>query len=331
MTLVTKKPQTRQQKPGRVTEGKASDAVYQRSARKITGCGPFRDLGQFPCGGDVCTALAVSTGFDAEDAGTALHMAVNRLAAAGALPIGVSLLVIWPAEADERALKTLMRGAKAAAKALNIPIGAADVHFSASQAQPLVTVTATGRAGGLFESHLPAAGQDIIMAGYAGWQGGRKLARLRKEPLTAHFSEAFLEPLYQEDQASASVLKAAAVAAEAGASVMYASDEGGIYSAIWELAASADLGARVTLKSILLRQETVEVCDHIDVSPYQLLSCGCLLIAADHGQQILGALAGARIPAAVIGHLTEDSDRVIISDDEVRYLEPFRQDSLQIF
>ena len=39
-------------------------------------------------------------------------------------------------------------------------------------------------------------------------------------------------------------------------------------------------------------------------------------------------LAAAGIPAVIIGHLTDDNDRVVLNDEEVRFLEPFRYESL---
>lgn len=67
-----------------------------------------------------------------------------------------------------------------------------------------------------------------------------------------------------------------------------------------------------------------------DISPYQLLSTGTLLLAADHGQKVLTELAAAGIPAVIIGHLTDDNDRVVLNEEEARYLEPFRQDSMMM-
>ena len=61
---------------------------------------------------------------------------------------------------------------------------------------------------------------------------------------------------------------------------MYACGEGGVYSAVWELAENAGLGARIQLKKVPLKQETVEICDYFNISPYQLLSVGAVLLTA---------------------------------------------------
>ena len=102
----------------------------------------------------------------------------------------------------------------------------------------------------------------------------------------------------------------------------------GVYSAVWELAENAGLGARIQLKKVPLKQETVEICDYFNISPYQLLSVGAVLLTATHGQKVLAELAAAGIPAVIIGHLTDDNDRVVLNEEEVRFLEPFRYESL---
>jgi hydrogenase maturation factor len=68
----------------------------------------------------------------------------------------------------------------------------------------------------------------------------------------------------------------------------------------------------------------VEICDYFGISPYQIATEGSLLLAVDHGQKVLTELAAAGIPAVIIGHLTDDNDRVVLNEEEVRYLEPFR-------
>ena len=135
-----------------------------------------------------------------------------------------------------------------------------------------------------------------------------------------------LEADYTGDDIS--TVKALEAAAAAGVRTMYACGEGGVYSAVWELAENAGLGARIQLKKVPLKQETVEICDYFNISPYQLLSVGAVLLTATHGQKVLAELAAAGIPAVIIGHLTDDNDRVVLNEEEVRFLEPFRYESL---
>lgn len=58
------------------------------------------------------------------------------------------------------------------------------------------------------------------------------------------------------------------------------------------------------------------------------MSSGCMLMAAEHGNELEEALEREGIPAAVIGRVTGGRDRVIINDDEKRFLEPSKTDEL---
>ena len=168
------------------------------------------------------------------------------------------------------------------------------------------------------------------MAGYTGGYGAAKLTFANEAELENHFNSVFLSPILEADYAgdAISTVKVVEAAAAAGVRTMYACGEGGVYSAVWELAENAGLGARIQLKKVPLKQETVEICDYFNISPYQLLSVGAVLLTATHGQKVLAELAAAGIPAVIIGHLTDDNDRVVLNEEEVRFLEPFRYESL---
>jgi hydrogenase maturation factor len=199
--------------------------------------------------------------------------------------------------------------------------------FAAGLGMPIVNVTAIGRPDAVFCQALPKPDQDIIMTGYAGWKGATMLADLKKEELAQHFNPAYLEKMLSfvgRETGTFSCVPAVKAACKAGVRTMCAAGEGGVFAAVWELSERAGLGASVHLKDIPLRQETVEICDYFGISPYQIATEGSLLLAVDHGQKVLTELAAAGIPAVIIGHLTDDNDRVVLNEEEVRYLEPFR-------
>ena len=79
---------------------------------------------------------------------------------------------------------------------------------------------------------------------------------------------------------------------------------------------------------IPIRQETIEVCEIVDVNPYQMLSAGSILAVTSQPQELLAAYQKAGIPAAEIGILTKGHDRVLPNGEDTRYLEPFRGDEI---
>lgn len=322
--------------------GKVTDTVYHRSVQKILGGWPVKDGCKMISARDgcrllmddnsVCSASAAQTGYDRDVGACAVHQAVNRLAASGGEAYAVMIQVILPDHAEESQLKAINASAAAACRYLKIAAGPCDAFGVSGMKEPVVTATAIGKAAGLFQAESARADQDLIMTGYTGWRGSVRLARQYQDTLEQHFNPAFLAGMLETeaDAADFSCMPAVEAAAKAGVRTMYASGEGGIFAAVWEMAEAAGLGARIHLKDILLRQETVEICDYFGISPYQLLTEGALLLAVDHGQKVLAELAGAGIPAVIIGHLTDDNDRVVMNEEEVRYLEPFRQDSIYL-
>jgi hydrogenase maturation factor len=125
-----------------------------------------------------------------------------------------------------------------------------------------------------------------------------------------------------------SVLPEAAVAIKSGVCAIHNVSEGGILAALWELAEGAGVGLTIDLKKLPIRQETVEICNHCNVNPYELLSGGCLLMTTSDGLGLVTALQQKEIPAVVVGKTTDSKDRLILNEDEVRYLDRPHEDSI---
>ena len=102
------------------------------------------------------------------------------------------------------------------------------------------------------------------------------------------------------------------IARAQGASAIYQIAEGGILAALWNLAKEASSGISVDMKQISILQETIEVCEHYRLNPYQLASAGSLLIVTDDGEALAEALNHSHIQASVIGSLTDNTIRLYI-------------------
>ena len=125
-----------------------------------------------------------------------------------------------------------------------------------------------------------------------------------------------------------SIIPEAAVAGKSGVWAMTDVTEGGIFGALWEMAESSGVGLEIDLKKLPIRQETVEICNLLDLNPYELISGGCLLIAAENGADLVRRLEEENIPATVVGRTTGGKDRIIRNGEEKRFLEPAKPDEL---
>ena len=173
--------------------------------------------------------------------------------------------------------------------------------------------------------------RGIVMAGYAGGAGAGKLAKERFDELTKRFPVYFTEEAvnFSKDSYDEEVMdfikgKEAYYKAEDPVSV----SDGGVFAALWELGERYRTGFAVTLKKIPVKQQTIEICNYFDIDPYRLYAKGCVLVLSEYAERLAEDLNAAAIPAAVIGREHEARKRVVYYDDEERFLEPRRGDSI---
>lgn len=75
------------------------------------------------------------------------------------------------------------------------------------------------------------------------------------------------------------------------------------------------------MKKISILQETIEVCEHFRLNPYQMISTGSFLAVTDKGEVLADALNNQGITAAVIGHTTDNNDKILRNGEEMRYID----------
>ncbi len=265
-----------------------------------------------------------------KDVGTlAIQVTVNDLASSGAEPVGVMLTVLLPEEITEEDIREMMGQAEEACAKSGIQVMGGHTEVTRAVNQPVISVTGVGKVGEnrLISTAGARAGQDILVTKWIGIEGTSIIAKEREEELLTRFSRSFVETAKGFDQ-YLSVLPEARLAAEFGISAMHDVTEGGIYGALWELAEASGIGLEIDLKSIPIRQETVEVCEYFGLNPYYLISSGCMLMAGERGHDLVRELQKAGIPAAVIGKAVEGKAKRILNGEEEAFLERPKTDEL---
>ena len=258
----------------------------------------------------------------------AIPMALNNIAAAGAVPAAVMLSVLFPEQAQEDELRRMMEDAQAVCSRCHVDIAGGHTEIVPGIGEPIVTVTGVGRRiRGSGTGRTIGAGQDIVISKWIGLEGTARLAGERRQELLARYPAVIIDEAAGFDR-YLSVIPEAAAAVKSGVCGMHDVSRGGIFGALWELAQGAGVGLEIDLKKIPVRQETVEICEFFELNPYELLSGGCLLMAADHGDELAETLEREGIPAAVIGRTTAGNDRVIVNEDERRYLDRPKTDQI---
>lgn len=293
------------------------------------GAGVGSDCAIFTCGNSFgVQAAAVFELQRPADICYPLFKAANNVACSGAVPGMAMLALMIPEAAQEQELQEFMYEADAAAKTLGLQLAGGHTAVLAALSAPIATVTVTGISeGAVLQATGAGPGQDIVMTKWAGLEGTAILAERYKDRLRERY------PLHMIEEAAAfkqqlSIIPEAATAAKSNVSAMHDASTGGIFAALWELAESAGVGLAVDLKRIPVRQETVEVCEFFGISPYELLSGGCLLMTTDSGERLAEDLAEVNIPAVIIGKTTDNNDRIVINEEESRFLERPKSDEI---
>ncbi len=254
---------------------------------------------------------------------------MNNLAAAGGEPVAVSIALMLPEWTEEACLKALIKEAEDTCAGLGVAIAGGQTTVTGALMVPAATVTGYGKTAEEADHSVRAArpGQDIVVSKWIGLEGTALLAERYRERLLKRYPSRLVEAAAGFDR-YLSVFPEAAAAVKAEVRAMHDASQGGIFGALWELAEGAGMGLTVELRKLPLRQETVEVCELCGVNPYELLSGGCLLMTADDGERLARTLAAEKIPAAVVGKVTDSNDRILINGDEIRYLDKPKQDEI---
>lgn len=322
-------------KIGKVPENVLKRSIFKQIHTKreevILGAGVGEDCAAVKLASDEVLVLSTDpiTG-TAQDIGSlAIQITVNDLASSGAEPVGVLLTVLLPEYIEEPDLKKMMGQVEEACSAANVQVMGGHTEVTAVVNQPVITVCGVGKVkdGCLVSTAGAKPGMDILVTKWIGIEGTSIIAKEKEKELLTRFSVPFIEKAKKMD-AYISVLSEAAVAVRSGVGAMHDVTEGGIFGALWEMAEASGVGLEIDLKKIPIRQETVEICEFFGINPYELISSGCMLMAAEDGNMLVQQLEKEGIPATVIGRTTAGNDRVLFHADEKRFLEPPKTDEL---
>ena len=285
-------------------------------------------------GGMAVSTQTVALGIS-DAAFLAVMAAANNLAAAGALARTVTLAVTLPEGAEEILLRELMEQALDCCRKLKIQIVGGHTEVSRSVRQPVVTATVIGeyqknavlkdaekekQAAGKTDVYSPA-GLDIVVSKWIGMEGTSIIAKEKERELLKRFPPVLVK-MAGEQREYLSVASEAATALKSGVYAMHDVRNGGIFGALWEISRKLGVGLCVDLKKIPVRQETIEICEFDNLNPYELISGGMLIMLTRDGQRLAEDLENKGINGIVIGSTNDGNDKIIVNQEEIRYLEP---------
>jgi hydrogenase expression/formation protein HypE len=320
--------------------GKISENVLKRSILKqikvkreevMIGAGIGTDCAILAFENDEAIALTIDPMIInvKEQGPLCVYKALNNIAVAGAETVGIMTSAILPTQFYESDIKEMMIEIQKTCEKFNVETIGGHTQITDTVNKPVITITAIGKVlkSKILNVKNIKPGQDIVLSKWVGLEGSFLLATTQKKKLLTKYPEQFIREALGYD-ALLSIIPEAATAIKSGVVAMHDVTESGIFGALWEVAESAGVGLTVDLKKIPIKQETVEICEFFGLNPYELLSGGALIMVSDKGQNLADALHREKIPATVIGVITDSKDRLILNEDEKRFLERPKADEI---
>ena len=268
------------------------------------------------------------------DAGVrAVIYASNKAFAAGMKPQAMSLQLTVSERVSEKKVSDIVADAERfCMDVCNILLDNVSVFVDGDIENPCGVVAnavcAAKDCGDHRPEYAPESGAEIVLTGWIAMDEASDIAFRHREELLTRLPAGMVDRV-SGGVSDLSVAKTsreiAEYSANTGTSVfMHPVAEEGILCALRDMGERIGLGLRADGRSIQMLQEIVEVCEFFDIDPYRMASSGCLLTAVKDGEALAEYLLERGTRACVIGEFTADNDRVILMDEEYRYLEPYR-------
>jgi len=240
-----------------------------------------------------------------------VHVNANDLACMGARPRWLLVTALFPehwttVELVERTFREL----RAACVAAGVVLVGGHTEITLGLDRPILVGSMLGdvSADGLVDGSRARPGDRLLMTKSAGIEGTAVLAAERRSLLKSRIGvAATLEARGMLDDPGISIVREAELLARDGlATALHDPTEGGIATAVHELAAAAGLGAFISRDRIPVAVPTRSICEALGLDPLGLLASGSLLAAIPAGmaQQAESRLTSAGIPWSWIGKLT---------------------------
>lgn len=171
---------------------------------------------------------------------------------------------------------------------------------------------------------------DVLVTKYIGIIGTAILARERREELLKKLPEWLVDEAacFDEDYNTNPVTEVG-LSMEHGAIYAKEYTEFGIFEALFQMSKELKTGLRIDIKSIPVKQETVEVCEIIGVNPYALFSGNSAVVVTKDGQEMKEFLESMNIPAQIVAQTADNNDKIVVNDEECGFLQHIRKDELK--
>jgi hydrogenase maturation factor len=266
----------------------------------------------------------------------AVQVNANDVAATGGTPRWFLATVLLPDGSAPRLAEQIFDQIQEAAETLDVALVGGHTEVTIGIDHPIVCGTMLGEVapGGVMTSSEARPGDHVVLTKGIAIEGTAVLARERPGRLAA--AGVPRETLdraarFLQDPGISIVPDARAALAAGGVHAMHDPTEGGLATALAELASASGNGLRIDSAAVNVYPETLEVCRALGVDPWGLIASGALLIsvAPESAAAVTASLRAAGVPAADIGLMTGEKGRLeLVKDSATEPLPAFDRDEV---
>jgi hydrogenase maturation factor len=250
-----------------------------------------------------------------------IHYVASDVALFGAKPRFCTINLLGPPSTDPKSFHEIMKQASQAANELNIAIVAGHTGTYRGLRSLLGVCTAYGevKREKLITPGDAQPGDDILCVKSIGLETAINYALTRRESAVKLFGADRVRRLIESVEMQSCVKEALLLAESEGVNAMHDATEGGVITALNEMAETSKVGFRVEAERIArtLPEEVLILGRSYRLSYTKLLSMsstGTILAAVSHERtrEIQTKLRECKVESNVIGVFTEEDERLIL-------------------
>lgn len=265
----------------------------------------------------------------------AVHINANDVACLGAVPRWFMATLLLPEHTTSAALvDKIFCQIIDACHELQVALVGGHTEITHGLDRPIVVGCMLGETTPerLVRSDGARPGDTLLLTKGIAIEGTAILAREKAGEL-AHIGDGLLNRCRRFlREPGISVVRDAVVATSAGVvHAMHDPTEGGLATALWEMATASGVGVVVNEEAIPILPETAILCQYLGLDPLGLIASGALLlsVAERDAPKILAALQRAGIRGAPIGQVVEAERGLILRNGHnERPLPQFKRDEI---
>ncbi len=304
--------------------------------RVLVGPGVGEDAAHISFGGVTLIAKADPVTFATDLIGWyAVNVNANDVAASGGTPRWFLATVLLPEGTDSEGAAAIFDQVREAADELGVEVIGGHTEVTIGLPRPIVCGAMLGEAPASKAVSTSGArvGDSVVLTRGIAIEGTSILAREMPERLMgAGVGQDVIDRSadYLFDP-GISVVAAARVAVESGGvTAMHDPTEGGLATALWEVAEACGHGLDVDASTVTVLPETEAVCRVLDIDPWGLIASGSLLIMVrpEAESNLLKRLAAAGFDPVVIGRVCAGEGVTLRDGSDIAPLRTFERDEI---